>query len=72
VVIAAGESGRYCVTLFAIDDSVYRREKTMDLAALQQRIARGEDLHTELKEWPIHPDSLAAALVAWLTRTAVN
>jgi len=32
----------------------------MDLETLQQRIATGEDLHTEFKEWPIHADSLAA------------
>ncbi len=37
----------------------------MDLETLQQRIATGEDLHTEFKEWPIHTDSLAAALVAF-------
>ncbi len=34
----------------------------MDLETLQQRIATGEDLHTEFKEWPIHADSLAAVL----------
>jgi len=37
----------------------------MDLTELRQRIARWEDLHTEFKEWPIHPDKLAAALVAF-------
>ena len=34
----------------------------MNLETLQQRIATGEDLHTEFKEWPIHADSLAAVL----------
>lgn len=37
----------------------------MDLADLESHIARGEDLHTELKEWPIHRDRLAATLVAF-------
>lgn len=37
----------------------------MDLPTLQERISRWEDLHTEFKEWPIHPDDLAAALVAF-------
>ena len=36
----------------------------MDLTELRKRIARWEDLHTEFKEWPVHPDKLAAALVA--------
>jgi ATP-dependent DNA helicase RecG len=36
----------------------------MDLPELQDRIARWEDLHTEFKEWPIHPEDLAASLVA--------
>lgn len=34
----------------------------MDLEILHQRIARGEDLHTEFKKWPIHADGLAAVL----------
>jgi len=37
----------------------------MNLMELKQRIARGEDLHTEFKEWPVHPDDLAAAVVAF-------
>lgn len=37
----------------------------MKLAELQERLSRGEDLRTELKLWPIHPDKLAAALVAF-------
>ncbi len=37
----------------------------MDPQELQQRISQWEDLHTEFKEWPVHPDKLAAALVAF-------
>jgi len=37
----------------------------MDLTGLRERIARWEDLHTEFKEWPVHPDDLAAELVAF-------
>lgn len=37
----------------------------MDSFELQQRIAEGENIHTEFKEGPIHPDDLAAALVAF-------
>jgi ATP-dependent DNA helicase RecG len=37
----------------------------MDLAELRERIARWEDLHTEFKQWPVHPDDLAAGLVAF-------
>jgi ATP-dependent DNA helicase RecG len=37
----------------------------MNLSELQARIARWEDLHTEFKEWPVHPDDLAASLVAF-------
>jgi ATP-dependent DNA helicase RecG len=29
------------------------------------RLPRSEDLHTEFKLWPVHPDDLAAALVAF-------
>ena len=32
---------------------------------LQQRIANWENLHTEFKQWPVQPDDLAAALVAF-------
>ena len=37
----------------------------MDWSELQPRISGWEDLHTEFKEWPVHPDQLAAALVAF-------
>lgn len=37
----------------------------MNLAELEERISRWEDLHTEFKEWPVHPDDLAASLVAF-------
>src|SRR5215510_10939510 len=28
-------------------------------------LARGENLHTEIKQWPVHPDDLAAAITAF-------
>lgn len=37
----------------------------MDLAELRERIAKWEDLHTEFKEWPAHPDDIAAGVVAF-------
>lgn len=37
----------------------------MDLGELGQRIAGGENLHTEFKEWPVQADDLAATLVAF-------
>ncbi len=37
----------------------------MDAPALKRRIERWEDLHTEFKAWPIHPDDIAATLVAF-------
>ena len=37
----------------------------MDLAELRTRIDRWENLHTEFKVWPVHPDNLAAGLVAF-------
>lgn len=37
----------------------------MDLWELQQRIIRWEDIHTEFKEQGVHPDDIAAALVAF-------
>ncbi|HSL84545.1 MAG TPA: RNA-binding domain-containing protein [Thermoanaerobaculia bacterium] len=37
----------------------------MTLEELQTRIGRWEDLHTEFKAGPIHPDDLAATLVAF-------
>jgi len=37
----------------------------MDYAQFSDRVRSGENLHTEFKEWPIHPDDLAACLVAF-------
>ncbi len=37
----------------------------MELLALRQRIAQGENLHTEFKAGPINPDKLAAELTAF-------
>lgn len=37
----------------------------MDRLELQRRIGKWEDLHTEFKERPVHPDALAATLVAF-------
>jgi ATP-dependent DNA helicase RecG len=37
----------------------------MDLAELLARIDSWENLHTEFKVWPVHPDDLAAVLVAF-------
>ncbi len=37
----------------------------MDLAELKIRLERGENLNTEFKQWPLHPDDLAAAIVAF-------
>ncbi len=36
----------------------------MNLTELKNRLQQGENLHTELKQWPVHPDDLAAAIVA--------
>jgi ATP-dependent DNA helicase RecG len=36
----------------------------MNLAELTTRLQKGEDLHTEFKEWPIRPDNLASSIVA--------
>jgi ATP-dependent DNA helicase RecG len=33
--------------------------------ALSTPLAQGEDLHTEFKQWPVHPDDLAAAMTAF-------
>src|SRR5215475_8599769 len=33
--------------------------------ALSKLLARGENLHTEFKQWPVHPDDLAAAMTAF-------
>jgi ATP-dependent DNA helicase RecG len=37
----------------------------MNLSELHERIARWENLHTEFKEWPVHPDDLGGSLVAF-------
>ncbi len=37
----------------------------MDWLNLAERIRRGENLHTEFKQGPVHPDDLAAELVAF-------
>ena len=37
----------------------------MDLTELRSRIDHWENLHTEFKVWPVHPDNLAAGLVAF-------
>ncbi|MDZ7292936.1 MAG: putative DNA binding domain-containing protein [candidate division KSB1 bacterium] len=36
----------------------------MNLIELKTRIEQGENLHTEFKQWPVHPDDMAAAIVA--------
>lgn len=36
----------------------------MNFSELQGRITNSENLHTEFKECPVHPDDLAASLVA--------
>ncbi len=37
----------------------------MNLLELKTRLLEGENLHTEFKLWPVHPDDLAAAIVAF-------
>jgi ATP-dependent DNA helicase RecG len=37
----------------------------MNVSELERRIARWEDLHSEFKLLPLHPDDLAASLVAF-------
>ncbi|MCS6951138.1 MAG: ATP-binding protein, partial [bacterium] len=37
----------------------------MDAESLRRRIETGENIHTEFKAAPIHPDELAAELVAF-------
>lgn len=37
----------------------------MNLTELQERIKHWENLHTEFKEYPVHPNDIAAALVAF-------
>jgi hypothetical protein len=43
----------------------------MNLSELHERIARWENLHTEFKEWPVHPDDLAASFVAFANTDGV-
>lgn len=45
--------------------SVWGKGLEVDSKELRDRIARWEDLHTEFKEWPVHPDKLSATLVAF-------
>ena len=40
-------------------------DASMDLARLKDILSRGEGLRAEFKEWPVHPDDLAAAIVAF-------
>jgi len=37
----------------------------MTITELQERLAIGENLTTEFKQWPVHPDDLAASIVAF-------
>ena len=37
----------------------------MNLEMLKERLERGENLHTEFKIWPVHPDDLASSIVAF-------
>jgi ATP-dependent DNA helicase RecG len=37
----------------------------MTSGELKERLAAGENLHTEFKRWPIQPDDLASSLVAF-------
>ena len=37
----------------------------MDLTELNARLRRGENLHTGFKEWPVRPDDVAPAIVAF-------
>ena len=37
----------------------------MNLTELKERITHWEDLHTEFKEKLVHPDDIAASLVAF-------
>ena len=37
----------------------------MTSAELGVLLAQGENLHTEFKRWPLHPDDLAAAITAF-------
>jgi ATP-dependent DNA helicase RecG len=37
----------------------------MNCTELNILLSRGENLHTEFKQWPVHPDDLAAAITAF-------
>lgn len=37
----------------------------MELAQLEERVQRGEDLHTEFKRWPLPTDDLANSLISF-------
>ncbi|MGQ9631839.1 MAG: AlbA family DNA-binding domain-containing protein [bacterium] len=37
----------------------------MNLVELTARLKKGEGIHTEFKEWPIHPDDLTPSIVAF-------
>jgi ATP-dependent DNA helicase RecG len=50
----------------AAGGKIWRAASTVaNLSELYERIARWEDLHTKFKDWPVHPDDLAASLVAF-------
>src|SRR5215203_1413395 len=44
----------------------------MTITDLNSLLARGENLHTEFKQWPIQPDDLAATLVAFANTDGEN
>lgn len=37
----------------------------MNLEELKKHLKRGENLHTEFKLWPVHPDDLASSIIAF-------
>ena len=37
----------------------------MNLVGLHTHLKKGEGLHSEFKEWPIHPDDLASSIIAF-------
>lgn len=41
----------------------------VDLILLRERLSKKETLHSEFKEWPVHPDDLAAKLLHLPIRT---
>jgi ATP-dependent DNA helicase RecG len=47
-------------------------ESTVHLAELLHRIQHGENLHTEFKTWPLHPDDMAAAMIAFANTDGGN